>query len=170
MHVVEREAGDIARLERLIAAETRADRRDHLRIALLAVRGMEKLEIARVLGVAKSTVEAWAYAYRDGGIAALAGKPRSTRPPKIRGEAAAKLAARLDAGATAGDKVCTLRGKDVQRLAKEELHTEVSLSSVYRTLERLGYSCLTPRPRHEKQDLAAQHRFKQESAPFLSEP
>jgi transposase len=58
----------------------------------------------------------------------------------------------------------------VQRLAKEELHTEVSLSSVYRTLERLGYSCLTPRPRHEKQDLAAQHRFKQESAPFLSEP
>ena len=170
MHIKEREAGDVARLEALIAAERHADRRDHYRIALLALRGREKREIADLLGVVTSTVEQWAYRYRDGGIEALKGKKRGGSKPKLRGEDAARLAARLDAGPTAKDKVCTLRGKDVQRIAREELRQEISLAAAYRTLHRLGYSCLAPRPRHEKQDLAAQKKFKEESAPFLSAP
>ena len=80
------------------------------------------------------------------------------------------LRARLDAGPTDADGVCTLRGKDVQRIARDELGVDLSVSSVYRTLHRMGYSCLAPRPRHEKQDLAAQEKFKQEIAPFLSAP
>ncbi|MBL0869725.1 MAG: helix-turn-helix domain-containing protein [Phycisphaerales bacterium] len=53
---------------------------------LMALRGREKLDIARLLGLAKSNVENWAYAYRDRGIDALAGKPRRGGVPKIRGE------------------------------------------------------------------------------------
>jgi transposase len=120
------------------------------------------------MGVAVSTVECWTYRYRDGGIDLLAGKPRGGSVAKINGESQTRLRARIDAGPIAGDKVCTLRGKDIQRIAKEELNTEVSLSSVYRTLHTMGYSCLAPRPRHEKQDLAAQKKFKEETAPFLS--
>jgi hypothetical protein len=78
--------------------------------------------------------------------------------------------ARIDAGPTAADKVCTLRGKDVQRIARDELGTDVSLTSVYRLLHKMGYSCLAPRPRHEKQDPAAQEKFKIDSAPLLSGP
>ncbi len=168
MQIVERSVGDIARLEDLIGVETVADRRDRYRIALLALRGREKLEIAEILGLAKSSVEQWAYAYRDGGIGALTGKPRGGSKPKIDGEKARKLRARLEAGPTAQDKVCTLRGKDVQRIAKEELGVDLSLNGVYRTLHRLGYSCLAPRPRHEKQDLEAQKKFKEEVAPLFS--
>lgn len=168
MRVSERQPGDAARLEELIAAETRADQRDRYRIALLALRGREKLEIAEFLGVCKRTVEDWAYRYRDAGIEALRCKPLGGSKPKLRGAAARKLAARLDTGPTAKDKVCTLRGKDVQRIAKEELGTDLSLSGVYRTLHRLGYSCLAPRPRHEKQDLEAQKQFKEKTAPLLS--
>lgn len=167
MQIVERSVGDIDRLTELVAMEKHADRRDRYRIALLALRGREKLEIAEVLGVAKSTVEQWAYAYRDGGIAALAGKKRGGSSPKIAGDKSLRLRARLDAGPTEGDKVCTLRGKDVQRIAKDELGVDISLNGVYRTLRRLGYSCLAPRPRHEKQDLEAQKKFKDESAPLL---
>lgn len=170
MQIVEREVGDMARLIGLIDREKDADRRDRLRIVLLALRGREKLEIAEFLGVARSTVEHWAYAYRDRGIDALAGKPRRGGVPKIRGEHAQRLKRRLDEGPTSRDGVCTLRGKDIQRIAREEFGVDVGLSSVYRTLERLGYSCLTPRPRHEKQDPAAQKKFKEESAPFLSAP
>lgn len=170
MRVTERQSGDAARLEELIVAEADADQRDRYRIALLAVRGREKLEIAGLLGVCKRTVEDWAYRYRDGGIEALRARPRGGTRPRLRGEAARKLAARLDAGPTTADKVCTLRGKDVQRIVKEELGAELALSSVYRTLRRLGYSCLAPRPRHEKQDPAAQERFKTEHAPLLSAP
>lgn len=167
MQIVEREPGDTARLEELIAREKHADKRDRFRIALLALRGREKLEVAELLGVAKSTVEHWAYAYRDHGIGALVGKPRRGGTPKIRGEQARLLRQRIDEGPRESDGVCTLRGKDIQRIAKEELGVDVGLSSVYRTLERMGYSCLAPRPRHEKQDLEAQAKFEQESAPLL---
>lgn len=170
MRVTERQAGDGARLEELIAAEENADQRDRYRIALLALRGHEKLQIAALLGVCKRTAEDWAYAYRDGGIAALKLRPRGGSKPKLSGAAAQKLAARLDAGPTEKDKVCTLRGRDVQRILRQELQTDLSLAGVYRTLHRMGYSCLAPRPRHEKQDPAAQEEFKQESAPLLSAP
>ncbi len=170
MHIREYEAGDAERLESLIARERDAGRRDHHRIALLALRGHPKREIAALLGVATSTVEAWAYRYRDGGIGALRGQPRGGSRPKVRGEDAARLAARIDAGATAADKVCTLRGKDVRRIARDELGKEISLAAAYRTLHRLGYSCLAPRPRHEKHDPAAQEKFREQSAPLLSGP
>lgn len=167
MRISEREPGDVARLEELIAGEKHADKRDRYRVALLALRGREKLEIAELLGLAKSTVEYWAYAYRDGGITALRGKVRRGGTPKLRGENIERLKQRIDAGPREDDGVCTLRGKDIQRIARDELGVNASLSSVYRTLERMGYSCLAPRPRHEKQDLAAQQKFKDESAPFL---
>jgi transposase len=167
MQIVERTSGDIDRLSKLVGQEKHADRRDRYRIALLALRGREKLEIAQILGLAKSTVEQWAYAYRDDGIAALTGKKRGGSKPKIAGEAAQRLRARMDAGPTIDDKVCSLRGKDVQRIARDELGVDISLNGVYRTLHRLGYSCLAPRPRHEKQDLAAQQKFKVDTAPFL---
>ena len=167
MQIVERTSGDIDRLSKLVGQEKHADRRDRYRIALLALRGREKLEIAQILGLAKSTVEQWAYAYRDDGIAALTGKKRGGSKPKIAGEAAQRLRARVDAGPTIDDKVCSLRGKDVQRIARDELGVDISLNGVYRTLHRLGYSCLAPRPRHEKQDLAAQQKFKVDTAPFL---
>jgi transposase len=167
MQIVEREVGDVARLVGMIDREDRADRRDRFRMVLLALRGHEKREIAGLLGVAKSTVEHWAYAYRDGGLDALAGKPRPGGTPKIRGEHAQRLKQRIDAGPRESDGVCTLRGKDIQRIAKEELGVDVGLSSVYRALERMGYSCLAPRPRHEKQDPAAQEKFTKVSAPLL---
>jgi len=170
MRIAEHTPGDLERLSVLIASEKHADRRDRCRIALLALRGREKLEIAELLGVAKSTVEQWAYAYRDRGVAALAGKKRGGSLAKVRGENAAKLKARVEAGPTPADRVCTLRGRDVQRIAREELGVDLSLNGAYRTLHRLGYSCLAPRPRHEKQDPAAQTKFREETAPFLCGP
>lgn len=117
MRICEREPGDMARLEELIAGEKHADTRDRYRVALLALRGHEKLEVAALLGMAKSTVESWAYTYRDHGIDALRGKPRPGGVPKIRGEHARLLKERIDAGPRESDEVCTLRGKDLQRIA-----------------------------------------------------
>jgi transposase len=167
MLIVERGCGDRDRLRAMIRAEKDAEQRDRLLCAWHALVGRDAPEIAAALCRSRRFVQRWAYAYRDGGIEALAARPRGGDMPRLHGAAAASLAARLDAGPTAGDKVCTLRGKDVQRIIKEELGTELSLSSVYRTLERMGYSCLAPRPRHEKQNLAAQRQFKEESAPLL---
>jgi transposase len=168
MRIAERQIGDVDRLNELIAAERDADQRDRYRVALLAVQGFQKHDIASLLSVAKSTVEQWAYRYRDGGVDALIPAPRGGRTPRLSPEAAERLRARIDAGPLPEDKVCTLRGKDVQRIIRHELGVDLSLSAVYRTLERMDYSCLAPRPRHEKQDQAAQVKFREQTAPFFS--
>lgn len=167
MLIKEREPGDVKRLRELARREKRAEQKDRLMVAVLAIEQMQTLDIQRSLCRSRGFVQRWSYAYRDGGIEAVRDKPRGGSEAKISGEKAEKLKARLDAGPTEADGVCTLRGKDIQRIAREELGTQVGLSSVYRTLERLGYSCLSPRPRHEQQDLEAQRKFKDERAPFL---
>jgi transposase len=167
MNVKERVPGDAGRLERLIAAEARARQRDYYRIALLALRGHEKEEVARLLSVAKSTVETWAYRYRDKGIDALRPKKRSGREPTLPRHRHEEFKARIQAGPREGDGVCTLRGKDAVQILNKEFGVEYSLNGVYDLLHRLNLSCLTPRPKHEKNDPVAMEAFKQR-APLLS--
>lgn len=168
MDVRARESGDIDRLWALIRKERDAEQRDRLLVVLHAVAGKQTLWIAEGLGRSRAFVQRWVYAYRDGGLGALKDKPCGGSKPKLPRDAHATLKARIDAGPTAKDKVCTLRGKDVRRIIREEFNVDLSLNAVYRTLHRMGYSCLAPRPRHEKQDLAAQDEFKTQSAPLLS--
>jgi transposase len=170
MQILERDVGDLARLKVLVRREADAEQRDRLRAARLAIEGVETSEIQRRLERSRGFVQRWVYAYRDGGIDAIARVPHPGKPSKLPETLHARLRARLDAGPTDSDKVCTLRGQDVQRIARDELGVDLSVSSVYRTLHKLGYSCLAPRPRHEKQDRAAQEKFKQEVAPFFSAP
>lgn len=170
MHITERQPGDLARLRKLAARERNAEQKDRLMAAALAVEGIETSDIQHSLCRSRGFVQRWAYAYRDGGIEALKDEPRGGSVGKITGEKLETLRARIDAGPTAKDKVCTLRGRDIQSIAREELGVEISLNGVYRTLERMGYSCLAPRPRHEKQDLEAQRKFKDEAAPLFSAP
>lgn len=170
MHIREREPGELKELRRRIRGEKDADRRDRLRAVVLAIEGEEAPAIARLLGRSRRQVQDWAYAYRDRGIDAIHPPKPPGKTPRVCGEIADKLRARLDAGPIQTDKVCTLRGKDVQRILREEMGVKLSLNAAYATLHRLGYSCLAPRPRHEKQDLAAQEKFRTDSAPFLSAP
>lgn len=170
MDVRVRDAGDVDKLRALIRKERDAEQRDRLLVVLHAIAGKETLWIAEGLGRSRAFVQRWVYAYRDDGIKALKDKPCGGSKPKLPRDQEAKLKARIDAGPTAKDKVCTLRGKDVQRIIREEFKVDLSLNAAYRTLHRMGYSCLVPRPRHEKQDLVAQEKFKTESAPLLFAP
>jgi transposase len=98
-------------------------------------------------------VQDWVYAYRDGGIEQLLPGKSSGRPTKLPREREAELMKRLDAGPLPGDGgVCTLRGRDVVAILEAEFGVKYSLDGAYDLLERLGYSCLSPRPQHEKSD------------------
>lgn len=166
MLIIEREAGDAAELRRLSRCERKALRRDRYRAVLMALEGWQAPRIAAALGRARRSVQDWAYAYRDGGIAAIQPKPRPGRPPKLPREREAELRARIDAGPTPADGVCTLRGKDVVRILEREFNVKYSLDGAYDLLERLGYSCLSPRPRHEHNDPAALAKFKADAPLF----
>jgi transposase len=166
MRVSERESGDMAELDRRARSEANALQRDRLRAVLLALQGQEALGIAKTLSRSRRSVQDWVYAYRDGGIDQLKPKPRPGRPTKLPRQREAEFKARLDAGPRPSDGVCTLRGKDVVAILEREFGVNYSLDGAYDLLERLGYSCLSPRPLHEKSDPAAIEHFKLQS-PFL---
>ena len=166
MRLTERTPGDIGVLRQRARDEHDALRRDRWRAVLLALEGKEAAEIACSLGRARRSVQDWAYAYRDGGIDAIQPKPRPGRTPKLPRAREGELMARLDAGPRPSDGVCTLRGRDVVRILQSEFGVKYTLGGAYDLLERLGYSCLSPRPLHEKADPAAVEQFKQH-APLL---
>ena len=167
MRLVEREPGDAAELGRRARAERHALQRDRYRAVLMALDGQKAPAIAKALGRARRSVQDWVYAYRDGGVDALRPRPRPGRPTKLPREREGELKARLDAGPTPADGgVCTLRGKDVVAILEREFGVKYSLDGAYDLLERLGYSCLSPRPLHEKADPAAVEDFKRR-APLL---
>ena len=172
MRLIEREPGDAAELGRRARAERHALQRDRYRAVLMALDGRKAPAIAKALGRARRSVQDWVYAdwvyaYRDGGVDALRPGPRPGRPTKLPRDREGEFKARLDAGPTPADGVCTLRGKDVVAILEREFGVKYSLDGAYDLLERLGYSCLTPRPLHEKSDPAAAEDFKAR-APLLS--
>ena len=71
------------------------------------------------------------------------------------------------AGPRESDGVCTLRGLEAQRILQEEFGVAYTLQGVYDLMHRLNLSCLSPRPRHRKNDPAAMAAWV-ERAPFLS--
>jgi transposase len=168
MHVTLRQEDDRQRLEERIRAETNAVQRDRLRSVLLALAGQEALPIARTLGRARRFVQEWVYAYRDGGLDAVRPKPPGRRPPKLAPAQEAAFKQRMLAGPTAADGgVCTLRGVDAQRILAQEFGVQYTLQGTYDLLHRLGLACLTPRPRHRKNDPEALAAWVQR-APLLS--
>ena len=171
MNLTERTEGDIQELHRRASRERDALRRDRYRRSHrgCGTDGKEAIQIAQALGRARRSVQDWVYSYRDGGIDAIQPPRRPGRTPKLPREREAQLLARLDAGAQADDGVCTLRGKDVVRILEQEFGVKYTLGGAYDLLWRLGYSCLTPRPLHEKSDPKAITDF-QTQAPFLSTP
>lgn len=166
MRVSERQPGDVVELQRRVRSTRDALQRDRYRAVLMALDGQDAPAIAKALGRARRSVQDWAYAYRDGGIDALLPRPRPGRPTKLPRGREAELRARLDAGPRESDGVCTLRGRDVVAILEREFGVSYSLDGAYDLLERLGYSCLTPRPLHEQADPVAVANFK-EHAPFL---
>ena len=168
MLIQEREPGDVDRLKRLIRGERRAKQRDRFRAALWAIQGQEKLHIAEKLGIAKSTAEDWVYAYRDGGIEALYPKKPPGRKPKLTPAEEEAFRQRMLAGPRPEDGVCTLRALDAVRILEVEFGRSYKRAGVYDLLHRLGLSCLSPRPRHEKNDPEAMEQFKRNAPPFSS--
>lgn len=161
---------DVDRLRQLVAAERQALQRDRYRAVLLVAEDeLEGDETARRLGRSPRFVDEWVGRYRRGGLEALIPRKPRGATPKLTPEQVERLKARLDAGPLPEDGVCTLRGRDVVRILENEFGVKHTIGSIYSVLHRIGYSCLSPRPRHEKNDPAAIEAFK-ERAPLLSAP
>ena len=144
-----------------------AKQRDRYRAILLALEGHHAPVIAKTLARSRRFVQRWVYPYRDHGLAAVAPERQTGRPPNLPATEEASFKERFLADPTEADGVCTLRGKEAQRILKEEFGVEYTLAGVYDLLHHLGLSCLAPRPRHRTND-PEQMRKWVEAAPLLS--
>lgn len=169
-----RDPSDLEHLRRLVGSERKALQRDRYRAVLLAAEGergaeLRREQIALTLGRSRQFVDEWVGRYRRGGMENLKARKQRGNRPALSPEQQPAFKARLLAGPTEADGgVCTLRGRDAQRILDIEFGVPLKLSAVYDWMHRLGLACLNPRPRHRKNDPAAMSDWL-DRAPFLSE-
>jgi transposase len=151
-----------------IATLIRRERDARIRQRLIAIKfilqGMNIPEVARRMDISERPLRKWVHRFNDQGPSALCDAPRSGQPPKLKGKQVEDFKNRVRKGITSKDNTCSLNGKDLQQILKNEFGAEYSLSGTYFILHRLGFSCLCPRPQHPQADIEAQEAFKKTSS------
>ena len=152
----------VAELERLEHAEKNVVRSKRLRILILAHAGWTAPAVAAAVGLCRRTCQEWVARYNQQGLVGLDDQRGTSSKAPLTADQEQAFRKRLAAGPTDEDLVCSLRGKDFQRILAAEFGVIRSLPAVYWLLHRLGYSYLRPRPRHRKADPKKIEAFKQE--------
>lgn len=158
MHVEAHDSVD--ELRRRMRREKNAKQAQRLRIVVLAMEAHTGKEIADRVDLSERRVQSWLKRYNEDGRAGLADRVGRGPAPMLIPEEVERLKTRLDAPPLPDDHVCTLRGKDVQRILETEFGKRRKLGAVYKLLHKLCYSSLVPRPQHHKTDPQAQEAFK----------
>ncbi|WP_397570098.1 IS630 family transposase [Schlesneria sp. T3-172] len=149
----------LEQLQALERQEKDAARAKRLRIVVLAMQGWTAPAIAMAVGFTRRVCQRWVYQYNELGLPGLDDRRGRTPGVPLSEEAQQQLRQRLDAGPKPEDQVCSLRGKDLQRILQQEFGCVRSLSSIYWLLHRLGYSYLRPRPKHYKANPQVMQEF-----------
>jgi transposase len=159
----------LPKLKELERMERDATRSKRLRIIILAMQGWTAPAIAMSVGLSRRDCQAWVRRFNEEGLPGLEDREGGGRPAPLTAEQQEQIQQRLNAGPRPEDRVCSLRGVDIQSLLATEFGVLRSLSAVYNLLHRLGYSYLRPRPRHRKADPQAQAAFKEQLPQQLEE-
>ena len=130
----------------------------------LASKGLTCPQIMNITGAARRTIQQWVHKYNKQGIAGLKDKPRPGTPTKLPRKKERKFRKRIEIGPTKADGVSVLNGPAIRRILEHEFGVLYSRQGLYDLLHRLGYSCLCPRPQHEKANPQLQEEFKKTSS------
>ena len=151
-------------ISNLIRTEKDGRVRQRLMVMKFISQGQTIPHVARRMDIAERPLRKWLHRFNKEGPSALCDAPRSGQPPKLNTKRIEKLKQRIHKGVTEQDNVCSLRGKDLQRILQKEFNACYSLGCTYFLLHRLGFSCLCPRQRHPQADIQAQETFKKSTS------
>lgn len=153
----------LAELKRLARVEQDVKVSQRIQMVVLAIEGYTAPVIAQSLGYSRRVCQHWVQQFNLHGLEGPQDKPERDKSPLLTPAEQEQLKQRTDAGPTAEDGVCTLRGKDIRRILDKEFGKVRSLGAVYYLLHQLGYSTLVLRPQHRQADPEAQADFKKSS-------
>ena len=145
-----------------LLALAKAEKNKSLTVRIQAVamakQGFSCPQIVEMTGYSRRAVQRWIARYNQASIKGLINKPRTGCPTRLSVDKQEQFCQRVDAGPC--DTTATLYGRSIQQILKEDFGVIYTLDGVYKLLHRLGYSCLKPRPSHEKADPQLQDAFK----------
>ncbi len=159
----------------LRAAATRAkDVAASRRMLALAMvlEGRTRTEAARAAGMDRQTLRDWVHRYNESGLEGLKNRAGARGPRRKLTEAQeAEFAEWVREGPKLVEhKVVRWRCKDLQGEIARRFGVEMHARTVGKLLERLHFSRVSVRPRHPKQDLAAQEAHKKTSRTWSPRP
>lgn len=146
-------------LKKLHRAEQDVQRARKLQIVILAMQGWTAPAVATAVGLTRRVVQSHVSAFNRLGLDSIDEQRGAPPQPLLTPEQTTAFETRVAQGPQPGDAVCSLRGRDYQRILKEEFGKVRGLTTIYRLLHRLGYAYLRPRPQHQRADPEKQAEF-----------
>jgi len=150
-----------AALRRLASVVRDADQVRRLLAVAAIYDGMSREEAARIGGMDRQTLRDWVHRFNEEGADGLINAKSPGRPPKLSKEQMEELRRLVEAGPDPEkDGVARWRCVDLKRVLGERFGVDLSEVSLGRVLKKLGFSHISARPLHPKQDGEAIATFK----------
>lgn len=153
--------------KRLALAETNARKRIRLLALAHFADGLSRTQIAKYLKVSRRSVNVWVTSYLDEGLLGLNSRKPPGRPPQLTQSQLDTLAGYIRKRGES-DRGGRLQATDIQKYIQLQFDVHYEASNIYRLLHAMGFSWITSRSRHPKQDQAVQEAFKK--PPYGNDP
>src|SRR5471030_3404553 len=133
--------------------------------------GMNRTDSARIGGMDRQTLRDWVHRFNEQGPEGLINAKPPGRPSKLSAEQKEELRQLVEAGPDPQkDAVVRWRCVDLKRVLGERFGVDLSEVSLGRVLKKLGFSHISARPLHPKQDRQAIATFKKTSPLWSQRP
>ena len=153
-----------AELRGLAAASKDAAQARRLLAIALILEGVSRQQAARQTGMDRQTLRDWVHRYNATGIAGLVSRKAPGATPKLTAAQMNELRELVIAGPDPKvHKVIRWRCLDLRKEVARRFSVSVPERTIGKWLRKLELTRVQPRPRHPKQDVAAQETFKKTS-------
>jgi transposase len=156
---------DASAVRRLARIAVDADQARRLLAIAAVYEGMSRQDAARIGGMDRQTLRDWVHRFNAEGAGGLVDRPPPGNPRRLTPDQEAELARIVEGGpGSAGlDHLARWRRLDLKALVSERWGVDYHERTIGKLLDRLGFSHITTRPRHYRQDADAMAAFKKTS-------
>ena len=148
-----RDSHTSAQLRRLAARSKDANQSRRLLSIAAVLDGMSRTEAARIGGMDRQTLRDWAHRFNAHGPEGLKDNRRRGNPRRLSQAQMEALSEIVETGPDrATDGVVRWRRIDLRRVVNERFGVDYHERSIGKLLKALGFSHISARPRHPRQD------------------
>lgn len=156
---------DAAAVRRLARNAVDADQARRLLAIAAVYEGMSREDAARIGSMDRQTLRDWVHRFNADGADGLVNRPPPGNPRRLTPDQEAELARIVEGGpGSAGlGHLARWRCADLKALIEQRWGVDYHERTIGKLLDRLGFSHITTRPRHYRQDADAMEAFKKTS-------